>query len=67
MIPDNQDTIDVLGACGVGRCINRDEGFECLCPFGKQGAHCENDIDISEPAFADGAYVSYPTPKALRR
>jgi hypothetical protein len=51
----------------VGRCINRDEGFECLCPFGKHGVHCENDIEISEPAFADGAYVSYPTPKAIRR
>ncbi|XP_069692113.1 basement membrane-specific heparan sulfate proteoglycan core protein isoform X26 [Periplaneta americana] len=55
------------GACGTGRCINRNEGFDCLCPFGKHGVHCENDIQITEPAFSDDAYVSYPTPKGIRR
>ncbi|XP_063241894.1 basement membrane-specific heparan sulfate proteoglycan core protein isoform X7 [Bacillus rossius redtenbacheri] len=55
------------GACGSGRCVNKDEGFLCYCPYGKIGDRCENNIDIIEPAFADDAYVAYPTPKALRR
>lgn len=53
--------------CGTGRCVNKPRGFECYCPFGKIGEHCEQDITIYEPAFGDGAYIAYPTPRALRR
>ncbi|XP_066985998.1 basement membrane-specific heparan sulfate proteoglycan core protein [Macrobrachium rosenbergii] len=55
------------GVCGTGRCVNKPGGFECFCPFGKVGERCERDITIVEPAFGDGAYIAYPTPKALRR
>ncbi|XP_071516712.1 basement membrane-specific heparan sulfate proteoglycan core protein-like isoform X3 [Panulirus ornatus] len=55
------------GVCGTGRCVNKPQGFECYCPFGKIGERCEQDITIYEPAFGDGAYMAYETPRALKR
>ncbi|CAL1298850.1 unnamed protein product [Larinioides sclopetarius] len=54
------------GVCGEGRCINKPGGgFDCFCPLGRTGVRCEKDIVIVEPAFADDAYIAYPTPNAL--
>lgn len=51
------------GLCGEGRCVNRPTGgLDCYCPFGRTGLRCEKEIAIMEPAFADDAYASYPTP-----
>ncbi|XP_047486486.1 basement membrane-specific heparan sulfate proteoglycan core protein-like isoform X26 [Penaeus chinensis] len=55
------------GVCGTGRCVNKPGGFECFCPFGKFGQRCERDIMIQEPAFGDGSYIAYQTPRALKR
>jgi len=55
------------GACGVGKCNNIPGGFECYCPFGKTGVHCERDVVIYEPSFSGNSYLSYPTPKALKK
>lgn len=54
------------GACGEGRCIENDRSFDCLCPLNKIGARCNETINISEPAFSNGAYIAYPTPKPKR-
>ncbi|KAM7310168.1 basement membrane-specific heparan sulfate proteoglycan core protein isoform X4 [Ixodes scapularis] len=51
------------GLCGEGRCVNRPGGgLDCYCPFGRTGLRCEREISIVEPAFADDAFVAYPTP-----
>lgn len=54
-------------ACGTGRCIDKEEGFDCYCPLGKTGNRCERDVHIVEPAFSNNAYVAYPTPNPQRR
>ncbi|XP_034241184.1 basement membrane-specific heparan sulfate proteoglycan core protein-like isoform X2 [Thrips palmi] len=56
------------GACGAGRCVNLPfGGMECLCPMGKIGSHCEYDVTIQDPAFSNGAYLAYTTPKTPRK
>lgn len=57
------------GVCGEGRCGQSAKGaMVCYCPFGKNGLRCERELIIIEPAFTDGSYAVYPTPKdALRR
>lgn len=57
----------LLDVCGPGRCIDKENSFECQCPFGRAGARCEKEIQINEPAFSDDAYVAYPPPKPHRR
>ncbi|XP_075540320.1 terribly reduced optic lobes isoform X24 [Dermacentor variabilis] len=53
------------GICGEGRCVNRPTGgLDCYCPFGRTGLRCEKEVSIVEPAFADDAFVAYPTPKS---
>ncbi|CAN7987967.1 unnamed protein product, partial [Ixodes pacificus] len=57
-------------------------GLDCYCPFGRTGLRCErgklivlnknvnffclSEISIVEPAFADDAFVAYPTPNGSR-
>ncbi|XP_070153239.1 basement membrane-specific heparan sulfate proteoglycan core protein isoform X5 [Polyergus mexicanus] len=56
------------GACGEGKCVDKDVGFDCYCPIGKTGSRCEHSINIHDPAFRnERAYLAYETPKALRR
>ncbi|XP_071451008.1 basement membrane-specific heparan sulfate proteoglycan core protein [Hetaerina americana] len=57
------------GAChNGGTCVNEEGGLKCLCPMGKKGQRCEEDLVVRQPEFAaDGGYVAYPTPKALKR
>ncbi|XP_072390118.1 basement membrane-specific heparan sulfate proteoglycan core protein isoform X27 [Diabrotica undecimpunctata] len=54
-------------ACGIGRCIDTDNGFECQCPLGRAGRRCEREISVIEPAFQNDAYIAYPTPKPARK
>ncbi|XP_019884797.1 basement membrane-specific heparan sulfate proteoglycan core protein isoform X13 [Camponotus floridanus] len=56
------------GACGEGKCVDKEIGFDCYCPIGKTGSRCEHSVNIHDPAFHnDRAYLAYETPKALRR
>ncbi|XP_052124491.1 basement membrane-specific heparan sulfate proteoglycan core protein isoform X6 [Frankliniella occidentalis] len=56
------------GACGAGRCVNLPlGGMQCLCPMGKIGRNCEYDVAIQDPAFSNGAYIAYPTPKTPKK
>ncbi|GAB6018614.1 hypothetical protein CHUAL_000299 [Chamberlinius hualienensis] len=55
------------GLCGIGRCVDRHEGFYCNCPFGKTGRKCEKDITIYELAFRDDAFAAYSTSKITKR
>ncbi|RZB41729.1 basement membrane-specific heparan sulfate proteoglycan core protein, partial [Asbolus verrucosus] len=57
---ENQD------ACGRGRCVDNEHGFDCLCPMGHAGRRCEREITVNEPAFSRNSYVTYPTPKVQR-
>lgn len=57
----------VLDACGIGRCVDTDNGFECQCPLGHAGRRCEKEINVVEPAFQNDAYIAYPTPKPARK
>ncbi|KAF5283747.1 hypothetical protein FQR65_LT02641 [Abscondita terminalis] len=54
-------------ACGPGRCIDTENSFKCMCPFGRAGRRCEQEISVYEPAFSRDAYIAYPTPKPQRR
>ncbi|KAK9737087.1 Laminin EGF domain [Popillia japonica] len=53
--------------CGVGRCIDNEYSYECHCPLGRAGSHCEREVSIYEPAFTKNAYVAYPALKLPRR
>ncbi|CAK9818273.1 Basement membrane-specific heparan sulfate proteoglycan core protein [Anthophora quadrimaculata] len=56
------------GACGEGKCVDKEAGFECYCPHGKTGSRCENSMKIYEPAFHDDkSFIAHETPNALRR
>ncbi|KAK2578017.1 hypothetical protein KPH14_008439 [Odynerus spinipes] len=56
------------GACGEGKCIDKETGFDCYCPYGKSGPRCERSVRINEPAFTDDkAFIAHETPKAVRR
>ncbi|XP_059491072.1 basement membrane-specific heparan sulfate proteoglycan core protein isoform X8 [Neocloeon triangulifer] len=48
------------GACGAGRCEEKDRSIECYCPLGTEGAKCDKQIKISEPLFSKNAWISYP-------
>ncbi|VEN43855.1 unnamed protein product, partial [Callosobruchus maculatus] len=56
-----------------GTCIPfTHSGYICLCPFGKRGHFCENDIKISEPFFSStvrglSSFVAYPFPDGISR
>lgn len=49
-------------SCGSGQCLENDYGIECLCPFGKAGKHCRQDIKIHVPAFTKNSYLAYLLP-----
>ncbi|KAJ3655012.1 hypothetical protein Zmor_014159 [Zophobas morio] len=54
-----------------GTCIPfSGSGYICLCPFGKHGHFCENDLKITEPNFSStirglSSYVAYPIPNGI--
>ncbi|XP_025163883.1 basement membrane-specific heparan sulfate proteoglycan core protein [Harpegnathos saltator] len=56
------------GACGEGKCVDKETGFDCYCPLGKRGPRCQYSVNVHEPAFHDEkAFLAHDTPKALRR
>lgn len=57
----------LLDTCGVGRCVDNENSYECHCPLGRVGTHCEVEVTIYEPAFRKNAYVAYPALKSPRR
>ncbi|KAJ8920609.1 hypothetical protein NQ315_004748 [Exocentrus adspersus] len=56
-----------------GTCIPfTNSGYICLCPYGKHGHFCENDLRITEPYFSStvrglSSYVAYPIPSGISR
>ncbi|XP_039313953.1 basement membrane-specific heparan sulfate proteoglycan core protein isoform X28 [Solenopsis invicta] len=64
---DNVGQSCYSGACGEGKCVDKEIGFDCYCPIGKTGSRCEHSVDIYDPAFHDDrAFIAHETPKALR-
>ncbi|XP_043503640.1 basement membrane-specific heparan sulfate proteoglycan core protein isoform X1 [Polistes fuscatus] len=57
------------GACGEGKCMEKETGFDCYCPNGKIGPRCERSVKINKPSFNDDkAFIAHDTPpKSLRR
>ncbi|KAL3282924.1 hypothetical protein HHI36_006082 [Cryptolaemus montrouzieri] len=56
-----------------GTCVSLSKsGYICLCPYGKHGYFCENDIRINQPFFSAMAkgwssYVAYEIPRELSK
>ncbi|XP_059609965.1 pikachurin [Phlebotomus argentipes] len=47
--------------CGVdGSCDNSDGPSRCLCPFGKTGLKCDEDLKVSVPRFSKHSWMSFP-------
>ncbi|XP_066593540.1 basement membrane-specific heparan sulfate proteoglycan core protein [Prorops nasuta] len=56
------------GACGEGKCVNKETGFDCYCPYQRTGPRCEYSTKINDPAFRDErSFIAHQTPNALRR
>ncbi|CAL1682411.1 unnamed protein product [Lasius platythorax] len=56
------------GACGEGKCVDKDIGFDCYCPIGKTGLRCEHSVNIHNPAFHDDrAFLAYEKPSKAPR
>ena len=53
-----------------GTCIGKGDGdgFICLCPFGRRGGICEEEIqELTQPSFTSwvvgySSFLTYPTP-----
>ena len=53
-----------------GTCIGKGDGdgFICLCPFGRRGGICEEEIQaLTQPSFTSwvvgySSFLTYPTP-----
>ncbi|KAG5871346.1 hypothetical protein JTB14_008043 [Gonioctena quinquepunctata] len=56
-----------------GTCIPfTNSGYICLCPYGKHGHFCENDLKIREPYFSStvrglSSFVAYPFPDGISK
>ncbi|XP_056641948.1 protein eyes shut [Diorhabda sublineata] len=56
-----------------GTCIPfTNSGYICLCPYGKHGHFCENDIKITQPYFSSSvhglsSFVAYPFPDGISK
>ncbi|KAG4076471.1 hypothetical protein HA402_005914 [Bradysia odoriphaga] len=47
--------------CGLdGKCDNIIGDARCLCPFGKSGAKCEENIKVNIPRFSKKSWMSFP-------
>ncbi|XP_062068105.1 pikachurin isoform X1 [Lepus europaeus] len=52
-----------------GSCRPRKEGYECDCPLGFEGLHCQKAITeaIETPQFTGRSYLMYDNPDILKR
>uniref|UniRef100_A0A6P7FAR9 Protein eyes shut n=1 Tax=Diabrotica virgifera virgifera TaxID=50390 RepID=A0A6P7FAR9_DIAVI len=56
-----------------GTCIPfTNSGYICLCPYGKHGHFCENDLKVIQPYFSSSvhglsSFVAYPFPDGISR
>ncbi|CAG9823468.1 unnamed protein product [Phaedon cochleariae] len=56
-----------------GTCIPfTNSGYICLCPYGKHGHFCENDLKVTEPNFSStirglSSFVAYPFPDGISK
>uniref|UniRef100_A0A8D1NT03 Pikachurin n=1 Tax=Sus scrofa TaxID=9823 RepID=A0A8D1NT03_PIG len=52
-----------------GSCRPRKEGYECDCPLGFEGLHCQKAITeaIEIPQFIGRSYLTYDNPAILKR
>lgn len=52
-----------------GSCRPRKEGYECDCPLGFEGLHCQKAITeaIEIPQFIGRSYLTYDNPDILKR
>ncbi|XP_008068333.1 pikachurin isoform X3 [Carlito syrichta] len=52
-----------------GSCRPRKEGYECDCPLGFEGHHCQKAITeaIEIPQFIGRSYLTYDNPEILKR
>ncbi|XP_066096102.1 pikachurin isoform X2 [Saccopteryx bilineata] len=60
----------VVGPCAHGgSCRPRKEGYECDCPLGFEGLHCQKAITetIETPQFIGRSYLTYDNPDILKR
>ncbi|XP_011640582.1 basement membrane-specific heparan sulfate proteoglycan core protein isoform X5 [Pogonomyrmex barbatus] len=65
---DNRGESCYPGACGEGKCVEKEVGFDCYCPIGKSGSKCQHTVNVYDPAFHDErAFIAHETPKAVRR
>ncbi len=54
------------GVCGDnGQCLNTAIGYKCLCPYGKAGQNCENNIQIEIPYFSSDSYLAFGINKSV--
>ncbi|XP_045427467.1 pikachurin isoform X2 [Pipistrellus kuhlii] len=67
---DNAAHPCVAGPCvHGGSCRPREEGYECDCPLGFEGLHCQRAITetIEIPQFIGRSYLTYDNPDILKR